>query len=266
MKKIGNKIVGFKVKSEEEKQAQNAVVEAPAEPVVMPDDDPLLKRIENRPVGSLSAVSEKIEYNTQEGKKAVYVIVSFIEVDGVIEGQPCTIERPIEFFFPIGQTSSEHQWISSTMRVISLAARGGYAAQALEDMCKVAWDKGPVRCGVNEWGKPLYHNSEVAAIAWAIQQMLYRRGFLDVDGNQVPAKVLARRFAKERGGMAVPSPDEYLPSDEVEDQVVDDAPTFGEQSVGAAKVNTVGDCPDCGEGLIRMDGCPTCPACAWSKC
>ncbi|BBI58926.1 hypothetical protein HSBAA_02320 [Vreelandella sulfidaeris] len=49
--------------------------------------------------------------------------------------------------------------------------------QAVADLRKVAWDKGLVRCGMNRWNKPMFHDSEVAAIAWSIQQILYRRGF-----------------------------------------------------------------------------------------
>lgn len=264
LKKIESKIVGVKVKKRGE--------EAPEKPVefhVPVDVDPLLVRVENRPEGTLNAVSEKISYNTADGKKKVYVLVSFIEIDGVLDGKPVTIERPIEFFFPVGQLSSEHQWITATMRNLSLAARGGYVSQALDDLRKVTWDKGPVRCGVNEWGKPNFHDSEVAAIAWSIQKVLYKRGFVDLDGNQVPAKVLARKF-KERYQGAAPAvdPDRELAPEGDSEAVVTSSEPSGEDSVGAARVKKgVGDCPHCGCTMQMMDGCPTCiEGCGYSKC
>lgn len=236
MKDIGQKIVGFKV-------VPNGKVTA----FPQPDDDPSIKRIEERPEGSLEAVSEKIVYSTSEGKQKVYVLVSFMNVEGVLDGEPVTIERPIEFFFPIGQGTSEHQWISATMRSLSLAARGGYAAQNLQDLRKVAWDKGPVRCGTNAHGKPLYHNSEVAAIAWALQQILYRRGFLDADYNQVPARYLAKASQS--------APAEFVEVGQEETEM---------KAKGAGPA-VVGECPECAGDLILRDGCPTC-SCGYSKC
>ncbi len=266
-KSINSKIVGVKVK-----KAGEEVPEKTVEVILPADVNPLLVRVENRPEGTLEAVSEKISYNTSDGKKKVYVLVSFIQVDGVIDGKPVTIERPIEFFFPIGQISSEHQWITATMRNLSLAARGGYVSQALDDLRKVTWDKGPVRCGLNEWGKPNYHDSEVAAIAWSIQQVLYNRGFLDMDGNQVPAKVLARNFKQRQLGFkpteASEDPEQAL-IPEGDSELVDvSAEAFGADSVGAARVKKgVGDCPKCSCTLQLMDGCPTCvEGCGWSKC
>ncbi|WP_019592777.1 hypothetical protein, partial [Thioalkalivibrio sp. ALE22] len=150
------------------------------------DDHPLGKRIPSRPEGELESVTEKVRYWTQDGPQTVYLVVSFVAVSGTVSGERVTIERPIEFFLPTGQHSESYQWISATMRSLSLAARGGYAARALRDLRKVTWDRGPVRCGENEYGKPLYHPSEVAAIAHALQRILQRRGFLDPDGHPRP--------------------------------------------------------------------------------
>jgi ribonucleoside-diphosphate reductase alpha chain len=249
---ISSKIIGIKVKKESKEQVDEVMA-----PVVA-DIDPLLERIANRPDGTLEAVSEKITYFNYEGKKNVYVLVSFLPVEGVLEGNPITIERPIEFFFPIGQSSSEHQWITATMRNLSLAARGSYVTQALADLRKVSWDKGPVRCGWNQWGKPIYHDSEVAAIAWSIQQILHKRGFLDIDGNQVPTPYLARAYASRQFGTL------RLES-EVEPGVDSpDAPS----SVDTSNLGkSVGQCPTCQSDLYLMDGCPTCvTGCGYSKC
>jgi ribonucleoside-diphosphate reductase alpha chain len=125
----------------------------------------------------------------------------------------------------------------------------------------VAWDKGLVRCGMNRWGKPMFHDSEVAAIAWSIQQILYRRGFLDQDGNQVPVEELVSRYAQRLASghpWQPPTPEEIEQAErkaQEASQAKGDGPTV------------VGHCPECNGELIMMDGCPTCySGCGWSKC
>ena len=146
--------------------------EAAAAPV-----DPMRTVIESRPKGALSAVAEKIEYWTQEGHKTLYIVVSFLPVPAASGSG--TVERAIEFFMPVGQSGESQQWITSSMRMLSLAARGGFLERALSDMRKVAWDRGPVRLGTYEKADgtrvPLWHDSEVAAIAYAVQNIITRR-------------------------------------------------------------------------------------------
>jgi ribonucleoside-diphosphate reductase alpha chain len=139
--------------------------------------DPMRTVIEKRPKGGLSAVAEKVEYWTQEGHKTLYIVVSFLPVTPA-NGQG-TVQRAIEFFMPLGQSGESQQWITSSMRLLSLAARGGFLERALRDMRKVAWDRGPVRLGTYQKADgglvPLWHDSEVAAIAYAIQQIITHR-------------------------------------------------------------------------------------------
>lgn len=147
---------------------------APAAAVPM---DPMRTVIESRPKGALSAVADKVDYWTQEGHKTLYIVVSFLPVPSASgEG---TVERAIEFFMPVGQSGESQQWITSSMRMLSLAARGGFLERALSDMRKVAWDRGPVRLGTYEKADgtrvPLWHDSEVAAIAYAVQNIIARR-------------------------------------------------------------------------------------------
>lgn len=263
---ISRKIVSVSVRKPEANPSVPSVAEVElAEPGLV-DIDPLLVRIPRRPEGTLDAVSEKITYSTWQGKKTVYVLVSFVPVDGILDGRSVTIERPIEFFFPVGQLGSESQWITATMRSLSLAARGGYATQALADLRKVTWDKGVVTCGRNEWGKPISHDSEVAAIAWALQRILYRRGFLDAQGNQVPVTALAKRYMDRNKGVTAEQPGftpEQLP---LGDDLISRGSAVNDDSVGAAKVQSVGTCPDCESHLILMDGCPSCTTCGYSNC
>jgi ribonucleoside-diphosphate reductase alpha chain len=140
--------------------------------------DPMRIVVESRPKGILPAVAEKIEYWTQEGHKTLYLVVSFITIP--LKGEAgSSIERAIEFFMPVGQNGESQQWITSSMRLLSLAARGGFLERALSDMRKVAWDRGAVRLGTFEkidgTRMPLWHDSEVAAIAYAIQNIIERR-------------------------------------------------------------------------------------------
>ena len=139
--------------------------------------DPMRTVIESRPKGALSAVAEKVEYWTQEGHKTLYIVVSFLPVPATRGAG--TVERAIEFFMPVGQSGESQQWITSSMRMLSLAARGGFLERALGDMRKVAWDRGPVRLGTYEKPDgthvPLWHDSEVAAIAYAVQNIISRR-------------------------------------------------------------------------------------------
>ncbi|MDO9479324.1 MAG: adenosylcobalamin-dependent ribonucleoside-diphosphate reductase [Hydrogenophaga sp.] len=188
--------------------------------------DPMRTVIESRPKGALSAVADKVEYWTQEGHKTLYIVVSFLPVpaaDGV-----GTVERAIEFFMPVGQSGESQQWITSTMRMLSLAARGGFLERALGDMRKVAWDRGPVRLGTYEKADgthvPMWHDSEVAAIAFALQNIIARRA------QQGVAAVMPEPVAVAAGTPA---------------------------SVMAGK-----KCPECGaHAMIRKDGCDYCTQC-----
>ncbi len=204
----------------------------PAAPVAAAPVDPMRTVIESRPKGALSAVADKIEYWTQEGHKTLYIVVSFLPVpaaDGL-----GTVERAIEFFMPVGQNGESQQWITSTMRMLSLAARGGFLGRALSDMRKVAWDRGPVRLGTYQKADgthvPMWHDSEVAAIAFALQNIIARRNQASdtaaVSTPHLPA-------APELPGMAAPS------------------------NVMAGK-----KCPECGaHAMIRKDGCDYCTSC-----
>jgi len=193
--------------------------------------DPMRSVIESRPKGALSAVAEKIEYWTQEGHKTLYLVVSFLPVPKP-NGEG-TLERAIEFFMPVGQNGESQQWMTSSMRLLSLAARGGFLHRALGDMRKVAWDRGPVRLGsfVRHDGAqvPLWHDSEVAAIAYAIQNIMSQR-------NDDSAHVA---LSPPAAAAAPPGQPSFPPS----------APS-GKK------------CHECGaHAVIRKDGCDYCTQC-----
>lgn len=191
---------------------------APVQTLTIQEEDPLRKQFERRAAGDLQSVTSKVEYSTYEGRKTVYLSVSFMEIEGVIKGQKVTIERPFEFFMPAGQKSSDQQWITSSMRMLSMFARsGGSIAKALADLREVVWDKGPVRCGFIEKDDgskaAMYHDSEVAAIAYALQGILMRRGFLAAEGTQVPVLKLAQKNMGDKAYVASESSDTLVESE-----------------------------------------------------
>jgi ribonucleoside-diphosphate reductase alpha chain len=181
--------------------------------------DPMRATIERRPPGQLPGVVEKIDYWTQQGRQTLYIVVSFLPI---ADGR----ERAIEFFMPVGQSGESQQWITSSMRLLSLAARGGFLERALADMRKVAWDRGPVRLGTynrpDGTAVPMWHDSEVAAIAYAVQN------------------IIARRQGEPVAALATPAA-----------PAADAPPTM-----------TGAKCPECGaHAMIRKDGCDFCTQC-----
>ncbi|PVY57129.1 MULTISPECIES: adenosylcobalamin-dependent ribonucleoside-diphosphate reductase [unclassified Simplicispira] len=218
-----NSILGSVLEVHSAPQADHS----PAAALDAPPVDPMRTVIESRPKGALSAVAEKVDYWTQEGQKRLYLIVSFLPVPNA-EGTG-TVDRAIEFFMPVGQSGESQQWVTSSMRLLSLAARGGFLERALSDMRKVAWDRGPVRLGTHQKDDgtqvPKWHDSEVAAIAYAIQNILARR-------------------ARQHGPV-------------VQESVQGDAPLAAMPPVMAGK-----KCSECGaHAMIRKDGCDYCTQC-----
>ncbi|MCA0326867.1 MAG: adenosylcobalamin-dependent ribonucleoside-diphosphate reductase [Proteobacteria bacterium] len=230
-----NSILGAVLEATPAKPEPAPVAAAPeASPMVA--YDPMRTVIEKRPSGGLPAVAEKIDYWTSEGQQRLYLIVTFLPVPAA-DGKG-TVERAIEFFMPVGQSGESQQWITATMRMLSLAARGGFLDRALSDMRKVSWDRGPVRLGTYEKADgvhvPRWHDSEVAAIGYAIENLIARRALAAqgslFDMDELPA---------------------------VEPQVEPAAlvPT----TVMAGK-----KCPECGaHAMIRKDGCDYCTQCGF---
>ena len=207
---------------------------APAE-AAAPAYDPLRTVIEKRPAGGLPAVAEKIEYWTSEGQQRLYLIVTFLPMP-TADGKG-TVERAIEFFMPVGQSSESQQWITATMRMLSLAARGGFLDRALSDMRKVTWDRGPVRLGTYEKADgthvPRWHDSEVAAIGYAVENLIARRA--------------------EAAQASLFEPDDMLTAEPAAE------PSSAGPGVMAGK-----KCPECGaHAMIRKDGCDYCTHCGF---
>jgi ribonucleoside-diphosphate reductase alpha chain len=133
---------------------------------------------------------------------------------------------------PVGQSGESQQWITSSMRLLSLAARGGFLDRALSDMRKVAWDRGPVRLGTIQKADgsraPLWHDSEVAAIAYAVQNIIAQR-------------------SGQRASLA-------------QSDAASEMPVQGQaQTMMAGR-----KCSECGaHAVIRKDGCDYCTQCGY---
>lgn len=170
-------------------------VEEPKVQESLPEDDPYSKKFDSRPLGALHGTTTKLEYYTFEGKKCIYLTVNYIDVEGVVNGKQVIVKRPIEFFVPSGQQTTDQQWVSANMRLLSMVARsGGSVEKALNSMQEVVWDKGQVRCGTFTTSegvvKPKFHDSEVAAIGYAIQSIIHDASLVkEIDMTTEPINV-----------------------------------------------------------------------------
>ncbi|MDO5691645.1 MAG: LAGLIDADG family homing endonuclease [Pseudomonadota bacterium] len=233
-----NSILGAVLETTPAKKDEPSAAPAPNVPAPTPavPYDPMRTVIEKRPSGGLPSVTEKIEYWTHEGQQRLYLIVSFLPVP-TADGKG-TVERAIEFFMPVGQSGESQQWITATMRMLSLAARGGFLDRALSDMRKVTWDRGPVRLGTYEKADgvhvPRWHDSEVAAIGYAIENLIAQRA-LAAQGSLFDMDELPAVEPRMEPAAMVPT------------------------GVMAGK-----KCPECGaHAMIRKDGCDYCTQCGF---
>lgn len=214
------------------------------------DIDPLKIVFENRPEGDFEAVNSRMEYiSDSTGSRSLYLSLSFAKVKGVIDGQDVEIERPLEIFIPSSQCDVPQEWVSSFSRQLSLNARSGFLAKSLQDARQIKSDRGRVRFGFYEKEDgtkvPRFHDSEVGAIAYAIQRILFKRGFLDVDGNQVPARKLAKFVG-------------IVPQEQAKAAI---AVSIDEQKP-CAKVQHGKECKECNaHAVIKKDGCDFCTNC-----
>ena len=227
-------------------------VEGETAQVVPQDDDPLRKQFDHRPSGDLDGITRKVEYIVLgSGKRKVYLTVNFMPVTGVVGGKEVTINRPVEFFMPAGQKDQDQQWQTAAMILLSLIGRGNPSVKdALQALRDVPHTLGPVRYGEHDkedgTKMPVTHDSEVATVGYALQQMLYKHGFLDADGNQIPVPVLAARYVRPGLGEAL--------SEDIEPEV-----TNAQPSIGTGK-----RCPSCRNfSYHKRDGCSICSECGF---
>jgi ribonucleoside-diphosphate reductase alpha chain len=95
-----------------------------------------------------------------------------------------------------------------------------------------------------------WHDSEVAAIGYWLQQMLAKRGFLDADGHQVPVLEMSARLSRQLE-LQLGGDDDSVPIDRHDTQP--ETTSF---------VTRGRQCPECGaRALRRVDGCERCTEC-----
>ena len=241
--------------SEQRAQGPQLQADKPAAVPALREQDPMRMQFDRRPSGDLEGVTTKVELQTYEGRKSLYVTVNFMKVEGVVEGRRVVVERPVEFFLPAGQRDDGLQWVSVSMRLLSFVARsGGSIAKALQAMRQTVWDKGQVRYGLlhkdDGTTRPMFHDSEVAAIGYSLQTILQKRGFLDESGNQVPVALLASR-QQHQGTQACGERDCSCES----------LAGLGLKAAVHTEANGR-KCPECGaNGLHKVDGCTRCLNC-----
>lgn len=238
--------------------AAPAVVESA--PEVLLEDDPLRKPLQHGE-GILDSKSNKVVLRGSKGKYSIHLQMSYTTVHGVLNGKRVAITRPVAVFFP-GNQVIEGQYITAWMVSLStLMQSGGDIARTLTKIRdSVKWEHGLVRNGfrLREDGVqvPRSYDSEAAAVAAAIQDMLISIGFLDIDGNQVPVAALAEHYARQHGTGRVFDLDDQ---DDDEEVVVANLP---ETEAPAARGEK---CPECGEYTIhKRDGCKHCDACHYT--
>lgn len=219
-------------------------IETPAVKVQAPtvttnDIDPLKVQLIKRDDGDLNSITSKVKYLTSEGSHTLYLTISFALVNGVVNGVDFAIERPIEIFIQ-GNSTASQDWVAMFSRLLSLSAKNGGLAEALHQSRQTRSDRNQVRYGFiekeNGQKVPRFHNSEVAAIAYAVQQILYRKGFLDIDGNQIPSTRLSQNLVQ-----SFEMEKHDLPTNQV---------VFGKE------------CNHCGaHAVVPRDGCQVCTNC-----
>lgn len=222
-----------------------------ASTTALADVDPLRVPMERAPGGDLDAKRRQIKFFANGRDHTLYLNVTFAEFDGVIDGKPVKIERPVELFME-PKWGEGSQWKSSFMVQLSTSIRYGYpVAEAIKNMREQTWAHGQVQYGyyVKADGTkvPRWHDSDVAVVGYAIQDLLTQRGFLDADGEQVPARILAQRYAaRQQGVVAAPA--------------VAPAP---KEPKGFAPGSGM-KCPACGaHDLHKSAGCTSCEACGF---
>lgn len=208
-------------------------------------DDLYSKPYESREDGMLQGVSVKGRFFTEQGEQKFIVTINFLDTTATTEDLGVvTISRPVEFLLTSNFTTSSSVW-QAAMRFMSLMARSGVPVpKIIENMREVTWEHGKVRYGymIKDGKKiPLWHNSDVAAVGYVIQQTLIQSGHLNQDGG-----VLRSYVATLSEDMVFGSP--HIP---------DPKPTQPLTTSGKA-------CPECNANtLVKRDGCESCTNCGY---
>jgi ribonucleoside-diphosphate reductase alpha chain len=222
----------------------------PPKEIIIKDTDPLNTSINRRPLDELVSVTKKATYSGSNGNENFFLTVSFNDVQGYLDGKLLNALRPIEVFIVAYPDGVPGEWIDATARNLSLLARAGFNffCKALQDARKIKSDRGRVRYGwyIKPDGSkvPRYHESDIACICYAIQEILYKKGLTDELGNPKTFKQIAYT---------------HLPTIEVENVVVS-----GQNVDNTTNSNIIPGkpCKECGaHAVVKRDGCEVCTNC-----
>jgi ribonucleoside-diphosphate reductase alpha chain len=214
--------------------------------------DPMNDALDKRAVGDLDSITKKATYMSSNGDESFYITVSFETVKGYIDGKLLETLRPIEVFIVSYPDGVPGQWIDVTARNLSLLARAGFNffCKALQDSRKVKSDQGKVRYGWYEKSDgtkvPRYHESDIACICYAIQEILFKKGLTDEIGNPKSFKQLAYTVIDN------PIIDEIV-SKEINTEI---------KIVENPNIIPGKPCKECGaHAVVKRDGCEICTNC-----
>ena len=226
-KKISQKIVGYKVATEE--QAQEAVAKETESNIIQ------MHEKVSRPE-ELAGSTYKIK--TPLSDHALYMTINDIVLN---QGTDHELRRPFEVF--INSKNMDHfQWIVALTRVISAVFRKGGDCTFLVEELKAVFD--PQGGYFKPGGK--FMPSLVAEIGWAIEDHLQKIGMLQMP--EIPEhqqKIMDEKRAEFEAAATAPA---------ATSETADFPPT--------AEV-----CKKCSvKAVILMDGCMTCLNCGDSKC
>ncbi|MGB2118940.1 MAG: NrdJb [Porticoccaceae bacterium] len=226
-KKISQKIVGYKVATEE--QAQEAVAKETESNIIQ------MHEKVSRPE-ELAGSTYKIK--TPLSDHALYMTINDIVLN---QGTDHELRRPFEVF--INSKNMDHfQWIVALTRVISAVFRKGGDCTFLVEELKAVFD--PQGGYFKPGGK--FMPSLVAEIGWAIEDHLQKIGMLQMP--EIPEhqqKIMDEKRAEFEAAATAPA---------ATGETADFPPT--------AEV-----CKKCSvKAVILMDGCMTCLNCGDSKC
>ncbi len=227
--KFESKIVGYKVKSEEDVKVESASEKSSTADVIQ-----MHEKVERPEM----LVGSTYKIKTPLSEHALYVTINDIILN---QGTEHELRRPFEVF--INSKNMDHfQWIVALTRIISAVFRKGGDVTFLVDELKAVFDP---RGGYFKKGGQ-FMPSLVAEIGDAIESHLRMIGMIkDEDLDEHQKKMIAEKRAQLE---AVQSKSEKNSDDS-------DFPASAEL---CSKCST--------KAMIKMDGCLTCLNCGDSKC
>jgi len=240
-----NNIIGsvLSLGTEEKKPEEKA---KPVEKETPQNVDPLNVVIQRRSDNDLEAITKKVKYMTSLGDNTFYVSVSFENVKGMLDGAPVTVPRPVEVFITAYPDGVPGEWVAAYARALSLLARSGLHmfCRTLVDSRAIKSDKGSIRYGtyVKHDGTkvPRWHDSDVGCIAYAVQEILQKKGIIDKMGTPYSFKDIATNVVQ------------------VHEEVTLEAPISQETVMPGKR------CTECGaHAVIKKDGCSYCTSCGY---